>query len=174
MTLNPSEFLIRKANLDDVQAIAFINSRSWQTTYKDIIDPLFLSTVTPEQQLPRAKRLVSSETLYCIVAEQSINKQIAGFACFGNSREPKIDADCELQAIYLLQAFQFKGIGKMLFNAGVSDLKKKLKTKMFVSVFKDNNSACRFYEKMGGVQIENDYVSLSGINYETSTYIWQI
>lgn len=172
--LNPSNFLIRKAKSEDASSIAFINARSWQTTYRGIIDPEFLKTITPEQQLPRAKRLVGSADLSCIVAENKLTKEIVGFACFGNNREPKVDADCELQAIYLLEDYQKLGLGKMLFEYGVKEFKEKAKQRMTVSVFEANKAARLFYEAQGGQQIENDHVDLAGTRHITSTYIWNL
>ncbi|MBC7753701.1 MAG: GNAT family N-acetyltransferase [Moraxellaceae bacterium] len=172
--LNSSKFLIRKATSDDAPSVAFINAQSWQTTYREIIDQDFLKTITQEQQLPRANRLVESIDLSCIVAENNSTKEIVGFTCFGKSREPKVDADCELQAIYLLEAFQKLGIGTMLFEYGVKELKEKSKEKMTVSVFESNKGARFFYERQGGKQIENDHVDLAGTRHITSTYIWNL
>lgn len=172
--LNSSNFLIRKAKSDDASSVAFINAQSWQTTYHGIVDQDFLKTITPEQQLPRAKRLVESTDLNCIVAENNLTKEIVGFACFGKNREPKVDADCELQAIYLLETYQKLGLGKMLFEYGVKDLKEKSKQRMTVSVFEANKAARSFYERQGGIQIENDHVDLAGTRHITSTYIWNL
>jgi len=172
--LNASNFLIRKANSQDISGIAFVNAESWQTTYRGIIDQDFLKTITPEQQLPRAKRLAESTELNCIVAENKLTKEIVGFACFGQNREPKVDADCELQAIYLLEAYQKLGLGKMLFEFGVQELKNKSKQRMTVSVVEANTPARLFYERQGAQQIENDHVDLAGTRHITSTYIWNL
>lgn len=171
---NASEFTIRKANNEDVEKVAFINAESWQTTYRGIIAQPFLETITPEQQLPRAKRLVESSELSCIVAEHKRTGEIAGFACFGKNREPKVDADCELQAIYLLEKYQGYGIGKMLFDFGVKELKENSKQSMTVSVFEANRKARAFYERQGAKKIPNDHVDLAGVRYVTSTYIWNL
>ncbi len=172
--MNQSDFVIRKAKTEDAHKVAFINAESWQTTYKGIVAQSFLETITPEQQFPRAKRLVGSSDLSCIVAENQQTGDIAGFACFGKNREPKVDADCELQAIYLLEKYQGLGIGKMLFDFGVQELKEKSKQRMTVSVFEANKQARAFYERQGAKQIPNDHVDLAGVRYITSTYIWNL
>ncbi|MBC7421188.1 MAG: GNAT family N-acetyltransferase [Bdellovibrio sp.] len=149
--LNSSKFLIRKATSDDASSVAFINAQSWQTTYRGFINQDFLKIITIDQQLPRAKRLVESIDLSCIVAENNLTNEIVGFACFGKNREPKVDADCELQAIYLLEAYQKLGLGTMLFEYGVKELKEKSKEKMTVSVFESNKGARFFYGRHGGI-----------------------
>ena len=169
-----SAFVIRKAGDKDAEQIAFINAESWQTTYRGIVDHSFLATITPAQQLPRAKRLVESAELSCIVAEHKQTKEIAGFACFGKNREAKVDADCELHAIYLIAKFQGCGIGKMLYDFGVKELKEKSKRRMRVSVFEANKKARAFYERQGGQRILDDHVDLAGVRYITATYIWNL
>lgn len=173
MPSNPA-FIIRKAQNDDIPSIALINAQSWRTTYRGIIAQDFLETITPDQQLPRAKRLVESPDLDCLVAKNKQTGKIAGFACFGKNREPKVDADSELQAIYLLEEYQGQGIGKLLFDHGIKELKAKFRQKMMVSVFEENKLARNFYERQGGKQIENDHVDLKGVRYVTSTYIWTL
>ncbi len=170
-SLNSSKFSIRKAKSNDASQVAFINAEAWQTTYQGIIAQGFLKTITPEQQLPRAKRLVESTDLLCVVAENTLTAEIAGF---GKNREPKVDADCELQAIYLLESYQKIGLGKMLFDYGVKGLKEKSNKKMMVSVFEANKAARFFYERQGGKQIESDHVDLERTRYITSTYVWNL
>ena len=172
--MNNFEFIIRKASHEDIERIAFINAESWKTTYQGIVTQLFLDTLTTEQQLPRAKRLLESPEISCIVAYDKHSGLVAGFACFGKNREPNVDADCELQAIYLLQEYQGLGIGKTLFQFGFKELIEKFNKKMMVSVFEANKIARDFYERQGGKLIGSDHVDLAGVRYPTSTYIWNL
>ena len=172
--LRSTDFFIRKAKSEDAPRVAFINAESWQITYRHVVAQSFLETVTQEQQLPRAKRLVESPDLSCIVVENKQNGEVVGFACFGKNREPKVDADCELQAIYLLEEYQGHSIGKMLFEHGVKEFKEKSKKRMTVSVFEANKLARSFYERQGGKLIGSDHVDLAGVRYPTATYIWSL
>ncbi len=165
-------FVVRNANSADIEKIAFINAESWKTTYKGIINQSFLDTLNKEQQLSRAKRLVESENLICLVACEKQSEQIVGFVCLGENREKNVDADCELQAIYLLEEFQGCGAGKILFEEGVRHLLEKSKKRMMVSVFEANHLARSFYERQGGQLIGSDHVDLAGVRYPTSTYLW--
>ena len=167
------EYEIKKATRDNIEAIAFINAESWKTTYRGIIDSDFLETLSTEKQLPRAKRLVESEDLDCLVVIEKETSTVIGFACFGKNREINLDADRELQAIYLLEEFQGFGIGQALFNEGVRRIQEKSGRRMIVSVFEANMSARSFYERQGGVYIGYDYVDIAGKRYPTSTYMWE-
>lgn len=165
-------FDVRKAIHTDIQKIAFINAESWKTTYRDIVDQGFLDTLTVDQQLPRAKRLVESAGIICLVAYEKKSEQIVGFICLGENREKNVDADSELQAIYILEEHQGCGIGRMLFNEGVRLLSAESKKRMIVSVFEANSLARSFYERQGGRLIGRDHVDLAGVKYPTSTYLW--
>lgn len=73
--------------------------------------------------------MVESEDLICLVAYEKKSEQIVGFICLGNNREKNVDADSELQAIYLLEEFQGRGAGKILFDEGVRSLLSRSKKK---------------------------------------------
>ena len=173
-TNSSNKYSIRKADLSDIEKIAYINAESWKTTYRGIIENAFLETLSLEQQLPRAKRLVESVELTCIVAIEKESDEVIGFACFGKNRDKNIDADSELQAIYLLETAQGNGAGKMLFDAGIQILIQKHFKKMMVSVFEENKLARSFYERQGGKLIGSDHVDLAGVRYPTSTYLWEL
>ncbi len=166
------KFAVRKALHSDISRIAFINAESWKTTYLGIIPPSFLDSLSAEQQLPRAQRLVESKDLICLVAFERKTEKVVGFICLGNNREKNVDADSELQAIYLLEEFQGCGAGKILFDEGVKLLVSMSKKRMMVSVFEANKSARAFYERQGGGLIGSDHVDLDGVRYPTSTYLW--
>lgn len=171
---NSNKYTIRKATQSDIESIAYINAESWKTTYRNIIDKSFLDTLSREQQIPRAKRLVESAELFCIVATEKQSSEVIGFACFGKNREKNVDADSELQAIYLLETSQGYGAGKLLFDTGVQLLVQKQFKKMIVSVFEANKLARKFYERQGGKLISSDHVNLAGVLYPTSTYLWEL
>ena len=143
--MNNIEFNICNASYEDIEKIALINAESWKTTYQGIVTQSFLDSLTTEQQLPRAKRLVESPEIRCIVVYEKVSRLVVGFACFGENREPKVDADCELQAIYILKEYQGLGLGKLLFEFGVREMKEQFKKRMTVSVFEANKIARDFY-----------------------------
>lgn len=167
------KFAVRKATNNDIEQIAFINAESWKTTYRGVIDQTFLETLTTEKQLPRAKRLVESFDIDCIVVYERDTSNVIGFACFGKNREKNVDADSELQAIYLLEQFQGFWAGKILLDEGVRILLNRSSKRMMVSVFEANKTARSFYEKQGGKWIGSDHVDLAGTRYPTSTYLWE-
>ncbi len=169
-----NKFIIRYAVSTDIERIAFINSESWKTTYKGIVSDKFLETLSTETQIPRAKRLVESSEVKAFVAIEVATNTVVGFACIGKNREPKINADCELQAIYLLQEHQGFGAGKALFEFGIEELKRQTKKTMMVSVFEANKRARHFYELQGGMPTLGDHVELDGAKYPTSTYLWDL
>jgi len=57
----------------------------------------------------------------------------------------------EIERIYVLKAFQFKGIGRKLIEKTIEFAKFKGKKKIWLGVWKENKEAIRFYQKLGFV-----------------------
>ena len=57
----------------------------------------------------------------------------------------------EIERIYVLKAFQFKGIGRKLIDKTIQFAKFKGKKKIWLGVWKENKEAIRFYGKLGFV-----------------------
>ena len=143
--------LIRKAELEDAAGIAKVHVDSWRTTYKGIVPNTYLDSLSYEEREQNWKRGIEYNHIY--IAEDE-NGKIVGFATGGKERTGKYEAYVgELYAIYLLEEEQGKEIGRKLFNKVVNDLKEMKLNSMLIWVLEEN-SACHFYEKLGGKKID--------------------
>ncbi|KAA2301941.1 GNAT family N-acetyltransferase, partial [Clostridioides difficile] len=95
-----------------------------------------------------------------VVAEQS-DGNIVGFACGGKEREGKLPYDGELYAIYLLKEVQQAGIGQQLARHVVHHLQTHNMKRLIIWAL-ERNSACRFYEKMGGTPVQTQSIRIGG------------
>ncbi|MBI3742262.1 MAG: GNAT family N-acetyltransferase, partial [Chloroflexi bacterium] len=104
---------IREASCDDAAAIARVHVESWRTSYRDFLPEDFLAHLSVErrEQQWREQLCAENSTAFCFVAEAD-SKQIVGFASGGAARSDREKCDGELYAIYLLEAYQRRGIGK--------------------------------------------------------------
>lgn len=55
---------IERATLEDLQAIASVTVKSWQTTFQDILPISFLSSLTVESQLQRHQKIFTSSGVF--------------------------------------------------------------------------------------------------------------
>ncbi|WP_181151176.1 GNAT family N-acetyltransferase [Paenibacillus sp. PCH8] len=106
-----------------------------------------------------------------VVAEQS-DGNIVGFACGGREREGKLSYDGELYAIYLLKEAQQTGIGQQLAERVVHHLH-ALNMRNLIIWALERNSACRFYEKMGGIPVHTQSVRIGGQELIEVGYSWE-
>ena len=140
--------VIRLAAQDDIDLIAQVHISSWDTTYRGLMPDAVLDNQSFDRRRDWWKSVIAEHAQQVVVAEE--NKQIIGFSHFGAERENDPIYRGELYAIYLLQAHQKKGIGRLLFKASAEGLLKLGMQNMLLWVLSTNPSRY-FYEKMGGV-----------------------
>ena len=90
---------------------------------------------------------------FIYVAEDE-TKGVIGFISAGREREKNKDFNCEIYAIYVLKEFQGKGIGRLLFKKVLEEFI-SLNLKSLKIWVLNENPYKRFYEKLGGKQIES-------------------
>ncbi|WP_440118921.1 N-acetyltransferase family protein [Paenibacillus sp. QZ-Y1] len=164
---------IRAAREGDAEAIAYVHTESWKTTYRGLIPDDFLDHLTTESRLSQWQQTIRSgeRDQILVVAEQSDGK-IVGFACGGREREGKLPYDSELYAIYLLREVQQKGIGQQLARYIVRYLH-SLNMHSLIIWALERNSACRFYEKMGGTPVQTKQIRIGGQELIEVAYGWE-
>lgn len=73
-----------------------------------------------------------------------------GFICIGKCRDKDKDSFFgEVWGLYLAPDYYHKGIGKVIMNWGIEELKNIGYSNISLWVFQDNISARAFYKKMG-------------------------
>ncbi|MCW3792087.1 GNAT family N-acetyltransferase [Paenibacillus sp. LS1] len=164
---------IRQAREGDAQGIAHVHTESWKTTYRGIVPDDFLDHLTTESRLSQwEKNIRSGEKDQILVVAEQPDGNIVGFACGGKEREGKLSYDGELYAIYLLKDVQQTGIGQQLATHVVHHLR-TLNMKSLILWALERNSACRFYEKMGGVPVHTQSIRIGGQDLIEVGYGWE-
>ena len=102
--------------------MAKIKVDSWQHTYKNIIEQKYLDSLNYEEQTNKYIDSFDEYKNTVLVAEDTNNHKIIGYACF--STEPNEFADSELISLYLDPKHTKKGIGTSLFREVTKELKK--------------------------------------------------
>ncbi len=163
------EVFIRKAELQDVAGIAKVHVDSWRTTYKGIVPDTFLASLSYGNREKIWASGIEQNNVY--IAEDDTG-QIVGFASGGKERTGKYEAYVgELYAIYLLEGQQGKGLGRKLIQTVVDDLKEKKLNSMLIWALIEN-PACRFYEALGGKEIDTAKIEIDGKKLSEIAYGW--
>ena len=141
---------IRTAGIDDAHAIAEVQVNSWRTTYAGIVSEENLRSMKVEDREKKWEWVIQQDAKerIMLVAEDQLGR-IVGFASAGPTFHSEYEYEGELYALYLLEEYQRQGIGRRLVSA-VMDHFQKVGIRSMLTLALEENTACLFYERMGG------------------------
>lgn len=161
---------IRKATPLDAEGIARVHVESWKSTYINIVPEDFLKNLSYEKRVEYWYSAIPDGEVYVAKNEEG---EVIGFASGGKERSRKYPKyNGELYAIYILQEYQGKGVGKLLIKPIVKELKRQGISSMLVLVLEDNPSR-KFYEKLGAKKIDSIIVEIGGVQLNELVYVWE-
>ena len=172
MGMLSDESSIRPAVVEDAPAIARVHVESSRTTYKGIfpqnlLDGLSVSDRARVWNETLTKPPIRFVTL--VVCDDA--GSVVGFICGGEERTGQLGCDGELQAMYLLEGVQRRGLGTLLIRRFVRELRSRGFRAMAVWVLARNPSK-RFYEALGGRLITQQQIERGGESYVEIAYGW--
>ena len=161
--------LIRKAISTDAKGIAKVQVDSWKTTYKGIVPDSYLNSLSYEDREKLWNQVIPNGSVFVAVNEEG---EIIGFANGGKERSGNYRGyEGELYAIYILKEYQEQGIGRLLVNNVIEFLKNKHFSSMIIIALEEN-TACQFYEAMGGTIIGKEEAKIGGKKLLEVVYGW--
>lgn len=172
------DIIIREASAADARGIAQVHVDAWRTTYAGIMPDSVLEALSydedEEKQKDRLKHPRPGSKTFVAEIEPD------GIVCFASGghawhrglrqRRSRIYKG-ELYLIYILEAYQCMGIGTMLVNRVVDYIKSLGLENMIIWVLKEN-SACEFYERLGGVCVDEKMTKSGGKQLKEIAYGW--
>jgi GNAT superfamily N-acetyltransferase len=163
---------IRPATGADVGGIARVHVDSWRTTYQGILPDDYLATLTYERRESLWRKICARPVGHRLVyvAEETPG-DIVGFASGGPERSGDPVYTGEIYAIYLLQRWQGRGLGRRLIVRLVRRLRARGLTSLLIWVLADNPS-CRFYEALGGRLVRDKLETTGGVQLFEVAYGW--
>ncbi|MGY0691880.1 N-acetyltransferase family protein [Virgibacillus sp. FSP13] len=160
---------IRKAISNDAKSVAKVQVDSWKTTYTKIIPDEYLNQMTYESREQNWKDIISKQSVFVVETNEG---EIVGFSNGGKERTGKYPTyKGELYAIYILEEYQRIGLGKLLLEPIIEDLKQHGVFSMTVSVLAENSSRL-FYESLGAKRIDTIEVEVLGKKLKEIVYGW--
>lgn len=159
---------IRKAEPEDVPAIARVHVDAWLETYRGLVPDTYLDRLTYKNRESLWKGNIRSSEVLLVEDEE----RVFGFATW-NYSSTYGTYDAELSSLYVLQKFHHRGAGRALLSFILKDLKEKGHQHMIVKVLSEN-PACQFYEAMGGKRIDEVPITIDGKSLKETIYSWYI
>jgi ribosomal protein S18 acetylase RimI-like enzyme len=165
--------IVREANIADAPAIAVVNVDTWRTAYRKIVPADYLASISYEKRETNWQEILSNvkNTGDFVCVAENDSGQIVGFAAGGCERTGKYVYQGELFALYILERYQRQGIGRKLVRAVATKLAESSFNSLMVWVLGDN-SACRFYEFLGGKKVDEQQTSRAGTALKEIAYGW--
>jgi ribosomal protein S18 acetylase RimI-like enzyme len=131
----------------------------------------FLAALSEHGYSERWERVIRDGASLVFVAEDA--GEVVGFASGGRERAGETGYAGELYAIYLLESAQRSGLGRELFRAIVEGLREMELADLIIWVLRDNQPARRFYERLGGVYVRTQPITIGPSTLEEVSYGWR-
>lgn len=162
---------VRRAVVDDADAIERVRTDSWRDAYRGLMPDPLLDGLGYDASRRRAQMSALPAHQFVLVAED--DGVVIGFCIGGRSRTPEDAYSGEVYAIYVLPERHGRGAGRAMLEAAAKELLERGHPSMIIWVLRDNAPSRRFYERMGGVHVRDEERELDGIRIIESGYGWE-
>ena len=163
--------MVRPAGLGDAAEISRVHVATWRTAYRGMLPDDFLASLTEAHYAERWTRGIGDGTSRVYVAEDASG--VVGFASGGRERAGEDGFDGELYALYVDDRAQRRGHGRELVRAGVGGLRDRGLRDMIIWVLRDNAGARAFYERLGGVYVRTQPITIGPTLLHEVSYGWR-
>ncbi|WP_341323811.1 GNAT family N-acetyltransferase [Solibacillus sp. FSL H8-0523] len=147
-------FALKRATVLDVEKLQQIGRETFYETFHEQNDEQ-----TMQQYLQRAfapeKLLAEIKNPLSIIKLLYVDHELAGYVKVneGNAQtEGKAEDAIEIERIYILNAFQKMGLGKILMSEAILIAQQLHKSSIWLGVWEKNVNAIAFYESQGFVK----------------------
>ena len=166
--------IIREAEQKDAKAIAQVHVDAWKTTYSGILPAAYIEKQTYAKRCDRWKKMLEASKAKTnhLVYVAEFEGEIIGFVDGGVARSSNPLYKGEIYALYILEAYQRQGLGHNLIRTIARQLSQSGLDSILVWVLADN-PACKFYQSLGGQEVERKLVNFNGSKLQEIAYGWQ-
>lgn len=156
---------IKNAGLKDIPKIRYLADTIWPDTYKTILSleqidymmNLFYGTEALRQQMEELQHQ------FLLVCDQKIP---IGFASYSSHEEEGV---YKLHKIYVLPRYQGKGVGKIIIEHVINEVRTRGGTMLELNVNR-HNKARFFYERLGFIICKEEDIPI-GEGYYMNDYV---
>ncbi|TMC46611.1 MAG: GNAT family N-acetyltransferase [Chloroflexi bacterium] len=145
------EMAVRRATVDDAEAIERIRVETWRATYRGLLPDGLIDQLQPNVERRRERLRVAAPSELNFVAEEGV--QVVGYAFAGPERSGDREYPGEVYAIYVLPNAQGKGHGRALIRDCARALADRGMTAILIWVLRENAIGRGFYERLGGTAV---------------------
>lgn len=173
MEINKQEVEIRYSLPSDAREVEALRIMCWRSDYRDLIDGEYLKSLDASKSYKSREEVLHTGPDINLVAV--IDDKIVGFADAGMKRGSNLNAkEGEVLSMYVDGSLRGKGIGALLLQEHVKNLKTQGFQSMWISTLKNNLPAVAFYEHKGGKERGSKITLVGGHPYEEIWFYWDL
>ena len=163
-------YAIIPAGPGDAQDLARVHVQSWRETYPGMLPQVYLDRMSTAVHARRWRSRLLRASEVTLVAETA--QGLAGY-CSGDWTRSGVRAgEAEIATLYVLKRAQVSGLGRRLLVSTARALAARGATSLVIWVLRDNASARRFYERMGGASDRERDEAIGGGLVVSVAYRW--
>lgn len=168
------QIAVRDAVPADAAAIARVHVDTWRTAYAGILPDAFLAGLAyAASESNWSQAFTANRPDTCMVVAETAAGEVVGFAFGAPEREGNPVYRGEVFAIYVLAAYQRKGVGQRLLAGAARRLRAAGMASMLLWVLRDNHAARRFYAALGGEFVAEKAITIGGTDLMEVAYGWR-
>ena len=173
-----ADVTLRRANQVDAGALGTLHVASWHETYTGILADEILAGLSVDARTAMWSKILGAPSEFgcaaVFVAED--NGLVVGFGSCGQQREDTLTDkgfSGEFSAIYVLRSHQGRGVGRSIIAAMSNELSAAGHTAACLWVLRQNAPARAFYEKLGGIVVDEKIDVRPDATFIEDAYGWR-
>src|SRR6476661_5364590 len=160
----PDPVTLREAVCDDAAGIARVAVDTWRSAYRDLLPPAALAAISYAEREQRwSERLCGPPDGRVAYVAADGAGQVVGFTLGGPERSGDPRYRAEIYALYILDAYQRRGLGRRLIAAVAPRLTPAYGPALLIGVLAANAPARAFYEALGGRYLRERPIEIGGV-----------
>ncbi len=164
--------IYRRPTSDEAEVFAALHVQCWKESYRGIVPDSLLDAAKPEDRFEMWRNIVVNPRR--IVIGAWVEGEPVGFAVAGEPHERILEnEDGQLAALYILQRFHRRGIGRELVRQAAEQWQAMGGTSMTIGVLAANTRARAFYESLGAELVKTGTYNWSGHELPDCVYFWR-
>jgi ribosomal protein S18 acetylase RimI-like enzyme len=172
-----NEVRIRPAIPGDAQAIARVHVEAWRESYRALMPEHVIEALSVDRNAGMWAAVLAggASSIVHVVERVGIaaeGAELVGFGSARDARSPALGASGEITAIYLLESFKRRGIGRMLLKGLLGALAERGHRSAGLWALVENHGTRRFYEALGGHPGSPRLVTDGPADMYEIAYIW--
>ncbi|MEL6745915.1 MAG: GNAT family N-acetyltransferase [Pseudomonadota bacterium] len=144
-----TDITIRRARVDEAEALARLHVSVWRETYRDYAPSEAITLLDEARRLPYWTQAIAQKAADAGIFVADGGQDPLGVISYAPSEHAAFDGRVEIKHLYVALEAQGMGLGRQLLQTVLDQTNPK---GVALAVVRQNDAARRFYARLGGVE----------------------